>query len=155
MKLDINNIADLNDAIKSKNRAETEKCDICKNLDVNFVRKFNQHLFILLGDNDPMEIKLCNIPEVIVIDNEKFALFGAIIATPLLVDDVDFDIRRFVSAVKLNKTWSLFDDMTTKPVFIASEKKIFIDCLLCTKILDSASESTENLNLPTMTTANT
>lgn len=159
MKLDsssFNDIADLNDAIKSKHRGETEKCDICKNLDVNFERKFNQHLFILLDqEEDLKEIKSCNIPEVIGIENEKFALFGAIIVIPPLLNDDDFDIRRFVSAVKLNQTWSLFDDMKTKPMFIASEKKFFIHCLLYTKILTSSTESAENLTRPTMTTANT
>lgn len=55
MKLGIsllNDIVNLNDAIQSKHRDETEKCDICKNLDVNFERQFNQHLFILLDEED-------------------------------------------------------------------------------------------------------
>lgn len=98
-----------------------------------------------------MEIELHNIPEVITIENEIFVLFGAIIITPLLLDDDDIDTMRFVSAVKLNQSWSLFDDMKTKPMFVSSKKKFFIQCLLYTKTFTSSDP--ENLTQPTITTA--
>lgn len=153
--LNIVDMADLNDAINSQHRDKMEKCEICKNLDVNFERRFNQHLFIMLDEEDPRETKLCNIPEVIGIENEKFVLFGVVIVIPLLLDDDDLDISHFVSAVKLNKCWTLYDDMKTKPMFIPSEKTFFVSCLLYTKVLTNSTEPAESLNHPpTIATAN-
>lgn len=112
------------ESIKSANHFCTT-CNIiipCSTIAVNDL------LFVTLEKNNV--IRLAEIPEIIKIHKDNCSLFGAILYVDPLIEG---DKGHYVAAIKVNSTWSIFDDKKSKPYFISSKKAFSVHTLLYTK----------------------
>lgn len=79
---------------------------------------------------------LAEIPDVIDLCDEKYVLFGGILHLEAIMEG---DTRHYVTAVKINETWTIFDDRKKQPYYVSSKKNFPIHTLLYTKRSDAES----------------
>lgn len=101
-------------------------CDTCQDMMSFSELTFNYHLFVTLKK---YVVSLAEIPEVIKLNNEDYVLFGGILYLDPLIEG---DKGHYITAIKINATWNIFDDKKTKPYFVSSKKTFTVDTLLYT-----------------------
>lgn len=134
-----NDLSKLNDVIDNRLKGITtckNFCSTCKTMVAFSEFIVGDYLFIALKKND---VSLAQIPEVIKIGNENCILFGEILYIDPLIEG---DNGHYVAAIKLNATWSIFDDKKSKSHYVAAKKIVFVHTLLYTKKSDSLIKNT-------------
>lgn len=111
-------------------------CNTCKNMMPVTDHILNYHLFITLANIKGYS--LGEIPEIIKIQKADYVLFGVLlIIHPIVTNDDD----HYVAAIKVNASWSVFDDKKSKPYFVSKKKKFSIHSLLYTKKLENENKA--------------
>lgn len=137
-----NDLSKLNDDIdkhlKCLNSCENV-CSTCTTVMVVSELIIGDHLFVTIKKD---EISLAEIPEIIKISKDTCILFGAILYMDPLLEG---DKGHYVASIKINATWSIFDDRKSKSYFFSSKKKVSVHTLLYIK-------NSENLSKEAKTT---
>lgn len=90
---------------------------------------------------DAKATKLSEIPVVVKLQGDKI-LFGAIL---FIYPTLEGDSGRYVTAIKINESWSIFDDTKTQPYFVSQKKTFVVNALIYTEKEESAAHAAKHV----------
>lgn len=129
-------------------KSSVHGCETCRTMIPFSTCTLSYFLFVSIEKN----ASFSEIPEIMKVQTYNWILFGAILYINSLVED---DEGHYVASIKVNATWSVFDDRKSKPIFVSQKKKNFIHMLLYTRKLDNEPQVLEVLEKATELTSST
>ncbi len=116
-----------------------KSCEKCNQTMIPSDINFNK--FLLFMFKEAKALKLSEIP-VVVKSKEESILFGAILYIyPML----ERDSGHYVTAIKVNENWSIFDDKKIQPHFVSQKKVFVVHALIYTGKVNTAAGVAKNL----------
>lgn len=113
-------------------------CDKCNEMMIQSDLNFNKILFFMF--KEAKALKLSEIPGVVK-SKEENVLFGAILYFILCLRVTG----HYVTAIKVNENWSIFDDKKIQPHFVSQKKVIVVHALIYTAKENTAASVAKNL----------
>lgn len=103
--------------------------------------KLHWNKIVFLMFEDEKATKLSEIPVVVKLQGDKI-LFGAIL---FIYPTLECDSGRYVTTIKINESWSIFDDTKTQPYFVSHKKTFVVNALIYTEKEKSAAHAAKHV----------